>query len=260
MMYFVITLKTDTVDKPHAIHVTKLKAKFRQKAVFQTFLKNHAEHPKEYYVQSLEKKGKPRNFYSKKAALNTVRKLAEENGYHIRLPKNVWGVYKKLEKLRQKPRANAPYVVQRIPAEELRNFVVKSIEDCSPIDEAVTAMFERNIPVFSMATRMTGMWDLFKNCGVARCTLAEECYARFDYYNKKRGTGGRDHSGNCYHQQCIGDKLIDWDSLFYQKKRTVNEICARLSKRYSKTPGSRLHTVDAVEQKDIKKTTVIKVI
>ena len=54
-MFFVITLKTDTIDKPHAIHLTKLTAKFRQKAVFQSFLKNHAETPKEYYVESLVK-------------------------------------------------------------------------------------------------------------------------------------------------------------------------------------------------------------
>ena len=52
----------------------------RGTAVFQSFLKKHAENRKEYYVESLQKNGKPRNFYSKRAALNTVRKLAEENG------------------------------------------------------------------------------------------------------------------------------------------------------------------------------------
>ena len=261
-MYFVITLKTDTVDKPHAIHITKLKAKYRQKGVFQTFLKNHAEHPKEYYVNSLQKKGKPRNFYSKQAALNTVRKLAEENGYHVRLPKNVWGVYKKLDKVRKKPRANKQYVVQRIPADELRDFVVKSIEEYCPIDQAVKIMFERKIPVFSMATRMDGMWDLFKNSGVARCDLLEETLTRFEHYNKKRGKCNHDRSGNCLRQLCNSDRLSGWDARFYQKKRTVNEMCARLTKMYSKTPGSRLHTVDAVRENNIKETPqlIVKVV
>ena len=259
-MYFVITLKTDTVDKPHAIHITQLKDKFRQKAVFQSFLKNHAEHSKEYYVHSLVKKGKPRNFCSKKAALNTVRKLADEQGYHVRLPKNTWGVYKKLVKLRKK-RANEKYVVQTIPTDQLRNLVVKSIEVDSPIDATSDLMFELNIPVFSMATRITGMWNLLKNVGAARNELTEEIYKRLDQYNKKRGVGNRDHSGICHRTQDRGFQLIGWDAYFFQKKRIVNAICGRLTKLYAKTPGSRLHTVDAVEN-DLNESTptIIKVI
>ena len=261
-MFFVITLKTDNVNKPHAIHLTKLKEKYRQKAVFQSFLKKHAETPKEYYVESLQKKGKPRNFYSKQAALNTVRKLAEEHGYHVRLPKNTWGVYKKLVKVRKKPRANEQYVVQTIPADQLRELVIKSIEDYSPVDATSDLMFKLNIPVFSMATRMNGMWNLLRNCMVARDQLAEEVYKRLDYYNKVRGKCNHDHSGNCARTQDRGFQLLDWDARFYQKKRIVNAICGRLTKLYSETPGSRLHTVDAVEAVDpsIKSTPVIKVI
>ena len=259
-MFFVITLKTDSVNKPHAIHLTKLKEKYRQKAVFQSFLKNHAETPKEYYVESLQKKGKPRNFYSKQAALNTVRKLADEHGYHVRLPKNTWGVYKKLVKLRKK-RANEQYVVQTIPADQLRELVVKSMEVDSPIDATSDLMFKLNIPVFSMATRMNGMWNLLKNCGVARNILSEEVYKRLDYYNKKRGFCNHDHSGNCGRTQDRGLQLVGWDARFFQKKRIVNAICGRLTKLYAKTPGSRLHTVDAVEAvPSIKSTPVIKVI
>ena len=263
-MFFVITLKTDSVNKPHAIHLTKLKEKYRQKAVFQSFLKNHAETPKEYYVESLQKKGKPRNFYSKQAALNTVRKLADEHGYHVRLPKNTWGVYKKLEKVRKKPRANEQYVVQTIPTDQLRNLVVKSIEVDSPIDATSDLMFELNIPVFSISTRMNGMWNLLRNCGAARNELTEEVYKRLDQYNKKRGMCGTDHSGNSSRAQDRGFQLLGWDAYFFQKKRIVNAICGRLTKLYAKTPGSRLHTVDAVEAVEvdpsIKSTPVIKVI
>ena len=262
-MYFVITLKTDTADKPHAIHITQLKDKFRQKAVFQSFLKKHAENRKEYYVQSLVKKGKPRNFYSKKAALNTVRKLADEHGYHVRLPKNTWGVYKTLVKVRKK-RANEKYVVQTIPADQLIELVVKSLEVDSPIDATSDLMFKLNIPVFSISTRMNGMWNLLRNCGAARNELTEEIYKRLDYYNKKRGKCNHDHSGNCGRTQDRGLQLIGWDARFFQKKRITNAICGRLTKLYSKTPGSRLHTVDAVEAVEptpsIKSTPVIKVI
>ena len=264
MVFYVSVLKTDTPNKPYAIHLSKLKEKYRQKQRFQLFLKTYSEHPKEYYIDPLVKKGKPQTFYCKKAALKMVHKLAQEHGYFVRYPGDKWGIYKKIVKVRRKPPPNEKYVVQRIPEEELRDFVLKSINDYSPIDHVVKIMFERNIPVFSMATRKLGVCVLFNNSNNVKNTLMEESITRFEVYNKRRGVGGTDHSGNCHREQCIGDRIMDWDACFFQRKRIVNEICARLTKMYSKTPGSRMHTVDAVEAVEfdpsIKSAPVIKVI
>ena len=258
-MFYVIILKTDTPNKTHAVHLTKLKAKFRQKAVFKSFLKKHADSPKEYFVESLEKGGKPKNFYSKKAALSMVHKQAEANGYFVRLPQNTWGVYNKIQKVRKQP-PNEQYEVTPIPVEYLRDFVVKSIEDYSSIDQAAQLMFKREIPVFSMKTRMLGVYILFKYTIFMKNKLMEEALERWEYWNKKRGFCNPDHSGNVAHWQSVSFRVGDYEDRFWSKKKTVNEICARLTKLYSKTPGSRAHTVDAVEPEDIKTTQVIKVI
>ena len=259
-MFYVVVLKTDTPNKAHAIHLTKLPQKYRQKAVFQSFMKNHSDSPKEYYVESLEKKGKPRNFYSKKAAQNMVFKLAEEQGYFVRLPKNTWGVYKKIQKVRKQP-ANKQYPVDHIPAEDpdLREFVLESVEDGWSIDAAAKLMFKRNIPVFSMKTRNFGVKKLFRHGFTFKLDLIGVYEDRWWALNRKRGICNPAIPGMAFLRNKM-DRINDWDHDFAKNKKNVNEICAQLTKLYSKTPGSRAHTVDAVEPDDIKTTHVIKVI
>ena len=261
-MFYVVILKTDTPNKPYAIHLTRLVKKFEQKAVFKVFMKKHSEHPKEYYVEAVEKKGKPRGFYSKQGCLKTVQKLAQEHGYFVRYPGNTWDIYKKIVKVRRKPPPNKQFVVEPIPTEELRQFVLESIKWDSPLDEAAKVLCERKIPVFSMKTRTLGLSILFKNTGLMHHKLLEEIFDRLDRANKFR----KKHTSTSLCDQIMDrrDVIFDWfeNRKFYQKKRNVNEICARLTKRYDLTPGSSAHTVDAVEAvvPSIKSTPVIKVI
>jgi hypothetical protein len=191
-----------------------------------------------------------------------VQKLAQEHGYFVRYPGDKWDIYKKIVKVRRKPPPKKQFVVEPIPTEELRHFVLESIKWDSPLDEAAKVLCERKIPVFSMKTRSLGLSILFKNTGVMHHKLLEEIFDRLDRANKFR----KKHTSTSLCDQIMDrrDVIFDWfeNRKFYQKKRNVNEICARLTKRYDLTPGSSAHTVDAVEAvvPSIKSTPVIKVI
>ena len=258
MLFYVVTLKTDTPDKPSAVHLTKLKAKYRQKQVFKMFTRQFAENSKEYYIVHLEKDGKPRNFYTKKAAMEMVHKLAKEHGYFVKLPKNTWGKYAvPPPKARKKP-ANKQFIVEPIPTEDLRAFVLESIADYSPVDVAARLMFQREIPVFSTKTRKFGVRTLFSNSGRMTGILMDENFKLVDgikadvhkqkrrphdtYVNKTRG----------YHYPGLSaalgrnDVLVDWNSRWYNDKKRVGRVCGVLTKLYSETPGSRYHTQDAI--------------
>ena len=102
-MFYVVILKTDTPNKPYAVHLTKLVKKFEQKAIFKMFTKQFADSPKEYYVVPLEKNGKPRNFYSKKAAIFKINNLSHDHGYFVKYRGNTWEPYVKPVRVRKQP-------------------------------------------------------------------------------------------------------------------------------------------------------------
>ena len=263
MLFYVVIFKTDIPNKPSAVHLTKLKAKYRQKQVFKMFSKQFAENGKEYYVVSLEKDGKPRNFYSKKAALEKVRKLALEHGYFVKLPKNTWGKSVEPTKPARKKPANKQFEVESIPTDELREYVLESIADYSPVDVAANLMFKRNIPVFSMKTRQLGVRTLFANSGYMKIILSDENERLIDELRYKVHQQNKQPGdtyvppGRSYHYpglsslQGRSDILIDWNSRWYTDKKRVNRVCGVLTRLYSETPGSRDHTQDAVPLKDI---------
>ena len=259
-MFFVVLLKTQTPDKPTAIHYTALVKKFEQKGVFRMFIRENSNHPKEYSVECIMKDGKPRGFYKKNGCKSMVNKLAEENGYFVRYRGNTWGLYKKVVKVRKKlkPPKNPQYEVAPIPPEELRNFVIQSINDYSPIDEAAKVMFERQIPVFSVKTRMFGIQTLFSRAKSIWIIIMDENMAKWDALNKYRKLGERASNQQDFHAS-YSYKLLEWSPFWYDKKKVVNELCARLTKLYQKTPGSRKHTVDAIEM-DLKEEPVVMVI
>ena len=260
IMFFVIMLKTQTPDKPIAIHYTSLVKSFEQKAVFRFFIRENSNHPKEYSVECLMKDGNPRCFYKKSGCKRMVNKLAEANGWFVRSRGNTWALYKKIVKVRKKPKppTKIQYGVEPIPPEELRNFVIQSIADYSPIDEAAKVMFERKIPVFSMKTRMFGIATLFSRAKSIWIVLMDETMAKWDALNRHRKLGERASNRQDYYAS-YNFKLLDWSPFWYEKRKIVNEICARLTKLYQKIPGCRKHTVDAVEM-DIKKEPVVMVI
>ena len=271
MVFYVVVLKTDTPNKPFAIHQTKLKAKYRQKQIFKMFTRQFAENPKEYYAVSLEKNGEPRMFYVKKKALATVRKLAQEHNYYVKLPKDTWGTYVEPVKPPRKKPANKQFMVEPIPTLDLRAFVLESIADYSPVDVAARLMFQRGIPVFSTNTRKLGVRTLFKNCGCMRSILMEENFARMD--QKKAAVNEKNRQpydtyvppGRKYDYGLSGswgtsDNLIDWNVSWYDDKKRVDRVCGVLTKLYSETPGSRKHTQDAIPFKANEHQYQIKVI
>ena len=272
MLFYVVILKTDTPDKPLAAHLTKLKEKHRQKQIFKMFTQKFADYPKEYYVVPLEKKGKLRNFYTKKAALDMINNLSHEHGYYVKYRGNTWAPYVKPTLVRKQPK-NKQYPVQPIPTEDLRHYVIESIDNYSPVDEAAKLIFERKIPVFSMKTRMFGMTTLFMNSGRMLTVLMNENMAKIDGLRRDQLQMAM-RNGDKYlvpgkypappglsALQGRTDRLFDWieSSNWYKKKKIVHEVCSRLTKLYQMTPGSRKHTVDAVEM-DLKKEAVVMVI
>ena len=258
-MFYVVILKTDTPNKPFAVHLTQLTKRYEQKAVFKMFTKQFAANCKEYYVNPLVKNGKQRNFYTKSAALAMVRNLANEHGYYVKQPGNTWKPHIKKKTVRKAP-VNKQYEVTPIPTEDLREFVLISVENCGSVDAAANLLFKRNIPVFSMKTRQFGVSTLFSNSIRMLNNLLEENMDQQDALSRAQWI----NSGDTYRVPgkygsppgfsslvARADKLQDWNYGFYKKKKTVHQVCAVLTKLYSKTPGSRNHTEDAVPLKDI---------
>ena len=242
MLFYVVILKTDTPNKPFAVHLTKLKKKFRQKAVFKFFMKEHSSNPKEYHVESLTKNDKPRNFYSKKAAVAMCQKLSLEHGYYVRNTGNTWSPFEKPETSRKPPQKNKEFIVRPIPTLELQAFVEESRDVDSPIDAAAKLMFARGIPVFSMKTRKFGISTLFKYSIRMKNLIWGNM---IDALDKRRKLKKYDYGYT--RLQHDTDKIADWDSFFFQKKKTINLICGALSRLYKVDPGSREHTQDAIE-------------
>ena len=271
-MFYVVVLKTDTPDKPYAIHYTKLVKNYERKGIFKMFSKEFAEHSKEYYIECLKKNDTPSKFYVKKRVIEKVHKLAQAHGYFVKLPKNTWGKYAiPPPKPRKKP-ANKQFMVEPIPTEDIRAFVLESIADYSSVDVAARLMFQREIPVFSTKTRKFGVRTLFKNGGPMRHILCDENNKLIDdlkrevHQQKKQRYDTYVPPGRGYSYpgltslQGRGNIILEWNYNWYDDKKRVDRVCGALTKLYSETPGSRDHTQDAIPFKPIEHQYSVKVV
>ena len=277
MVFYVVILKTDTPNKPHAINVTTQKVKHRQKQVFTAFIKQFAANRNEYYVESLEKKGNPRKFYVKARAFKMRNQLAVEHGYYVRF-KNTWGKYVEPTKPSRKKPPKKQYMVCPIPTEELRQCVLEAIEytSCNAQafkDSATKLMKQRGVPVFSMETRMWGMKTLFENARAMKNIIVQEYMddqqRRQRAYRKRHlkpldkyippGRPGRNMPNNDYYQDLF-HHASSWNSQWYEITRNVNDVCGQLTNMYGHRCGSRGHLQDAIPFKANEHQYQIKVI
>ena len=279
MVFYVVILKTDTPNKPHAINVTTQKVKHRQKQVFTAFIKQFAANRNEYYVESLEKKGNPRKFYVKAKAFKMRNQLAVEHGYYVRF-KNTWGKYVEPAKPSRKKPPKKQYMVRPIPTEELRECVLEAIEytSCNGQafkDSATKLMKQRGVPVFSMETRMWGMKTLFQNANDMKNQIEDEIMntlAEKERAHRKRMLKPGEKfipngdprkwlphgGGDWYHDRRMQVSL--WNSRWYEITRNVNDVCGQLTNMYGHRCGSRGHLQDAIPFKANEQQYQIKVI